>query len=280
LEKLLNFIKKKSEEFKKDEKEIKLDQDKIIEKDENKILNLVLPIFQIYNRFNLIIQQLVISKNTIKEIEAFQLSQKVISENKIEIEKFLIEINMMNSFIELLKTPSIVIVKRKLLDLIIYPIIKVNKDKFSIDNNYCPSEYLLKKILKKIEKYSENILRKDDIEKINESKKIIKESINKNQSTIKFPLSCTDEYLDTIIGYLSFCKGKYNQVVHISEEAVKYFLYLSFYDRTEPKFKEFLNLFKKEEKNKDKNFEKKNITKLNSKNMIEEEDGKDESEIN
>ena len=113
MEKLLNFIKKKSEEFKKDEKEIKLDQDKIIEKEKNKILNLVLPIFQIYNRFNLIIQQLVISKNTIKEIEAFQLSQKVIPENKIEIEKFLIEINMMNSFIELLKTPSIVIVKRK-----------------------------------------------------------------------------------------------------------------------------------------------------------------------
>ena len=286
LEKLLNFIKKKSEEFKKDEKEIKLDQDKIIEKDENKILNLVLPIFQIYNRFNLIVQQLVISKNTIKEIEAFQLSQKVISENKIEIEKFLIEINMMNSFIELLKTPSIVIVKRKLLDLIIYSIIKVNKDKFSIDNNYCPSEYLLKKILKKIEKYSENILRKDDIEKINESKKKIKELINKNQSTIKFPLSCSDKDLDIIVDYLNFCKGKYNKVVHVSEEAVKYYLYLAFFDKTESKFKELFSLIKNEKENKSMDSKKNNNAELNSQNILGEEekenkqDGKDESEIN
>ena len=191
----------------------------------------------------MIVQQLEISKNTIKEIEVSQLSQKIIAENKIEIEKFIIEINLMKSVIELLKTPSFVIVKTKLLDMIIYSLIKSNKEKFKIDENYCPSDYFFNKISKKIEKYFENILRKDDIEKINESKKIIKESINKNQSTIKFPLSCTDEYLDTIIGYLSFCKGKYNQVVHISEEAVKYFLYLCFSDRTEPKFKELLNLF-------------------------------------
>ena len=280
LEELLNYIKNKSEELKKEEKEIKTDSDNIIEKCEKKILNLVTTYFQIQNRFYLIVQQLEISKNTIKEIEVSQFSQKIIAENKIEIEKFITEINLMKSVIELLKTPSFVIVKRKLLDMIIFSLIKTNKDKFEIDKNYCPGEFFLNKILKKIEKYSENILRKDDVEKINESKKKINELINKNQSTITFPLSCTDEYLDIIIGYLSFCKGKYNQVVHISEEAVKYFLYLSFYDRTEPKFKEFLNLFKKEEKNKDKNFGKKNITKLNSKNMIEEEDGKDESEIN
>ena len=280
LEELLNFIKNKSEELKKEEKEIKIDKDNTFEQYEKKILNLVSANFQIQNRFYLIVQQLEISKNTIKEIEVSQLSQKIIAENKIEIEKFIIEINLMKSVIELLKTPSFVIVKRKLLDMIIYSLIKSNKEKFKIDENYCPSDYFLNKISKKIEKYSENILRKDDIEKINESKKIIKESINKNQSTIKFPLSCTDEYLDTIIGYLSFCKGKYNQVVHISEEAVKYFLYLCFSDRTEPKFKELLNLFKKEEKNKGMNFGKNNDDKLNSHNMTEEEDGKEESEIN
>ena len=261
LEELLNFIKNKSEELKKEEKEIKIDKDNTFEQYEKKILNLVSANFQIQNRFYLIVQQLEISKNTIKEIEVSQLSQKIIAENKIEIEKFIIEINLMKSVIELLKTPSFVIVKRKLLDMIIYSLIKSNKEKFKIDENYCPSDYFLNKISKKIEKYSENILRKDDIEKINESKKIIKESINKNQSTIKFPLSCTDEYLDTIIGYLSFCKGKYNQVVHISEEAVKYFLYLCFSDRSEPKFKELLNLFKKEEKNKGMNFGKNNDDK-------------------
>ena len=197
MEELLNFIKNKSEELKKEEKEIKIDKDNTFEQYEKKILNLVSANFQIQNRFYLIVQQLEISKNTIKEIEVSQLSQKIIAENKIEIEKFIIEINLMKSVIELLKTPSFVIVKRKLLDMIIYSLIKSNKEKFKIDENYCPSDYFLNKISKKIEKYSENILRKDDIEKINESKKIIKESINKNQSTIKFPLSCTDEYLDT-----------------------------------------------------------------------------------
>ena len=43
---------------------------------------------------------------------------------------------------------------------------------------------------------------------------------------------------------------------HVSEEAVKYFLYLSFYDGKEPQLKELFDLFKKEEKNKDMDFEK------------------------
>ena len=65
--------------------------------------------------------------------------------------------------------------------------------------------------------------------------------------------------MDIIIDYLSFCKGKYNQVVHVSDEAVKYFLYLFFYDRIEPKFKGLLNLFKKEKKNKGMNLGKNKI---------------------
>ena len=191
----------------------------------------------------------------------------------------------MKSVIELLETPSIVIAKRKLLDLIIYSLIKSNKDKFEIDKNYCPNKNFLNKILEKIKKYSKNILRKEEIEKIDKSKKHINELINKNKSTIEFPISCSDNYLDIIIGYLSFCKGKYNKVVHVSEEVVKYFLYLSFYDGKEPKLKELLDLFKKEEKNKNINFEKNSNGELNSQNTIEEEkeneeDEKDENEVN
>ena len=132
LEELLNFIKNKSEELKKEEKEIKIDKDNTFEQYEKKILNLVSANFQIQNRFYLIVQQLEISKNTIKEIEVSQLSQKIIAENKIEIEKFIIEINLMKSVVELLKTPSFVIVKRKLLDMIIYSLIKSNVLKSSL----------------------------------------------------------------------------------------------------------------------------------------------------
>ena len=66
--------------------------------------------------------------------------------------------------------------------------------------------------MKKIEKYSDNIIRKDDIDKNKTSKNYINELINKNQSSIEFPISCTDKYLNIIIGYLSFCKSKYNKV--------------------------------------------------------------------
>ena len=212
LEELLNFIKIKSEELKKEEKEIKTEQESFIEKYKNKIMNLVYTIFKIQNRFNLIVQQLAKCKKTIKEIALSELSKKIFYENKIEIEKFLIEINLMKSVIELLGTPSIIIVKKKLLDMIIYSLIKTNKDKFEIDKNYCPNENILKKLLKKIEKYSDNIIRKDDIDKNKTSKNYINELINKNQSSIEFPFSCTDKYLNIIIGYLSFCKSKYNKV--------------------------------------------------------------------
>ena len=112
LEELLNFIKKKSEELKKEEKEIKTEQESFIEKYKNKIMNLVYTIFKIQNRFNLIVQQLAKCKKTIKEIALSELSKKIFYENKIEIEKFLIEIKLVKSVIELLGTPSIVIVKK------------------------------------------------------------------------------------------------------------------------------------------------------------------------
>ena len=92
--------------------------------------------------------------------------------------------------------------------------------------------------------------------------------------------------MDIIVDYLNFCKGKYNQVVHVSEEALKYYLYLSFFDKTESKFKELFSLIKNEKENKSMDSKKNNNAELNSQNILGEEekenkqDGKDESEIN
>ena len=143
LDELLNDIKVKSEEF-KDEAQ---DKDKDIEKNNYMTLNSILAIIQmnngLNNRFFLILQQLGKYKDTIKEIENSQSSQKIIAEHKIEIEKLLIEVNTMKSVVESLKIPSFVIVKRKLLDLIIFSLLKSNKDKFNIDKNYCPNKNIL-----------------------------------------------------------------------------------------------------------------------------------------
>ena len=78
--------------------------------------------------------------------------------------------------------------------------------------------------------------------------------------------------------YLDLCKSKYNKIVHISEEALKYYLYLCFNDKIEPKFKELLNLFIDYNKNKDK------VGKSNSdfyyQNKEEEEEKENRKEEN
>ena len=40
--------------------------------------------------------------------------------------------------------------KRKILDLIIYLVIKNNQNKFKLKPGYCPNQYFLKMILKKL----------------------------------------------------------------------------------------------------------------------------------
>ena len=103
LDELLNYIKVKSEEF-KDEAQ---DKDKDIEKNNYMTLNSILAIIQmnngLNNRFFLILQQHGKYKDTIKEIENSQSSQKIIAEHKIEIEKLIIEVNTMKSVFNLLK---------------------------------------------------------------------------------------------------------------------------------------------------------------------------------
>ena len=96
LDELLQFIKEQLEQSKEYEQE----------KNKNFVLNLIMPIFQRHNRYNSILIQLCIIKNNIKEIEAFHLSQRLIIEQKIEIEKFSKEINTMKALIESLKIPS------------------------------------------------------------------------------------------------------------------------------------------------------------------------------
>lgn len=269
LEDILEFIKKKLDSSKVDEKK---------EKEKDDIVNIIMPIFQRHNRYFRIINQLNISKSTIKEIESFQLIQRKINEDKFEIGKCLIEINRMKLNIESLGIPSIINVKRKILVLLIFSLLKLNKDKFNLDKNYCPNKGFLDKILEKLDNYSKNMLRKNELEKIDQYKKDINKLINKNKTIIEFPFSCSDNTLDNIMRYLWFCKGKYNRIVHISKEALKYYLNLSINSKLDPKFKELFNIFidygkDKTEKNK---FDKSYQNKIKD----EEDNGKDEKEIN
>ena len=59
-----------------DKEDIDKDQDKVIEKDKNKILILVLPIFLIQNRFNLLFNNLLYLKIQSKKSKHFNYPKK------------------------------------------------------------------------------------------------------------------------------------------------------------------------------------------------------------
>ena len=131
---------------------------------------------------------------------------------------------MIKAKIEWLKIPSIVNVKRKIINLIIFSIVKLKKDKFKLDEKYCPNKSFLEKIVAKLSDSFKNVQRKEEKDKIKKKKKIINNLIEKNNTIIELPLSYFDDDLKDIMKYLEFCKGKYNRIVRISKEALKYSL--------------------------------------------------------
>ena len=123
---------------------------------------------------------------------------------------------MIKAKIEWLKIPSIVNVKRKIINLIIFSIVKLKKDKFKFDEKYCPNKSFLEKIVAKLSDSFKNVQRKEEKDKIKKKKKIINNLIGKNNTIIELPLSYFDDDLKDIMKYLEFCKGKYYRIVHIS----------------------------------------------------------------
>ena len=93
------------------------------------------------------------------------------------------------------------------------------------------------------------MLRKEKKIKSKKKKKLINNLIEKNNTIIEFPLSYFDDDLKDIMKYLEFYKGKYNRIVHISKEALNYYLYQPFNENTVPKFKKLLNYFLQYDKN-------------------------------
>ena len=230
---------------KEDSKEEK--KDKI--KSEDDIKDYVLSIIQRNNRYNEIIQEISKLINNVKKFESVQTFQRMICEDKIEIEKLLISINGMKSIIEMLKPPTIINIKRKILDLVVFSLIKRNKDKFILAENYSPNQSFLNLIKNKLEEYSKKKgLSVDNKKKIEEKKKFIQELITKNQTKTSFPLDCTDVELDDIMSFLGFCKTKYNNIVHISKEALKYY-YIPFKDKISPEFSDLFYIFQYYNKN-------------------------------
>ena len=187
---------------------------------EKNISQFILSFFQRQNRFNDIVQKIWNINNHIKEYNQILNSKKDLFSVLIKLEKSLITINKLKGVIGTLKTPTIINMKIKIIDLIIYLIIKNNENKFKLNPDYCPNQNFLKMILKKLKNIELNNNIKNKIEFINNL-------ISQNKTTIEFPFSCTDIKINKIMQFLSFYKSNCNEIVHTSNQQSKNY-YITF----------------------------------------------------
>lgn len=73
--------------------------------------------------------------------------------DKKELEKALIVINVIKSIVEALKPPTIINLKRKITDMLIFSILKDNKSHFTLNKDYSPNKNFLDKVLEKLDTY-------------------------------------------------------------------------------------------------------------------------------
>lgn len=217
---------------------------------EKNLSQFILSFFQRQNRFNDIVQKIWNINNHINEYNQIQNSKKDLFLVLIKLEKSLITINKLKGVIETLKAPTIINMKRKIIDLIIYLIIKNNEDKFKLNPDYCPNQNFLKMILKKLNNIEHNDNIKNKIVFINNL-------ISQNKTTIEFPISCTDIKINKIMQYLSFYKSNCNEIVHISNQQAKNY-YIPFNQYID---KNIINLLQSEKNDKE--------NELNSNNKIQ-----------
>ena len=183
--------------------------------------------------------------NSLKERNFIENSNNEMNEKRTYIEKLKIELNEMKTIIKYIEPANIVNIKRKILDLVIFSILKQNKDSFELKDGYCPNENFLDRLKDKLTKLSNQKNLSED------KKKKIDDRINflKNQKSIKntlteFPLSSPDKNLENIMKFFSFYKKECNDIVHISKEALKYYS-LPLNKDIDPKTKDLFNSLKK-----------------------------------
>ena len=171
--------------------------EKVVKKEENQlnqmINNLILSIFQRYNKYNTLLQQKSKFTNSLKDYYSLEYFQNEIMENKTKIEKLEIQLNEMKTIIKYLLPANIVNIKRKILDIVIFSILKKNKASFQIDENYCPNKNFLDKIYNRLNEFDkrEN-LSEDQKNKIKDKIKFINNQRIKKNSSITFLYKCLD----------------------------------------------------------------------------------------
>ena len=72
-------------------------------------------------------------------------------------------ISVIKSIVEALKRPTIINFKRKIIDMLIFSILKDNKSHFTLNKDYSPNKNFLDKVLEKLDAYEKKVEQKKNI---------------------------------------------------------------------------------------------------------------------
>ena len=227
----------KNEETDTTEKEIDKDiYEKFISnfKDlENEGNNISMKTFLLYNKRNHRLNGIILLRSKIKEqLKEFELiskSQKELLSYYCSIKENLIYILRLKTLINQIKSSSIINIKRKLIDLLVFYIIKKNEKFFSLNVNYSPNKTFLEKILNILQKK-----RRYETEEIQKKINDIEKLIQKKKSITNYHIKIENSDLKDIINFFSYYKKYY--IFHLEKENELYKVYKLIFNENENEY--------------------------------------------
>ena len=182
---------------------------------ENEGNNISMKTFLLYNKRNHRLNGIFLLRSKIKErLKEFELiskSQKELLSYYCSIKENLIYIVRLKTLINQMKSPSIINIKRKLIDLLVFYIIKKNEKFFSLNVNYSPNKTFLEKILNILQKK-----RRYETEEIQKKINDIEKLIQKKKSITNYHIKIENSDLKDIINFFSYYKKYY--IFHLEKE--------------------------------------------------------------
>ena len=177
--------------------------------------NISMKTFLLYNKRNHRLNGIILLRSKIKEqLKEFELiskSQKELLSYYCNIEENLIYIVRLKTLINQIKSPSIINIKRKLIDLFVFYIIKKNEKFFSLNVNYSPNKTFVEKILNILQKK-----RRYETEEIQKKINDIEKLIQKKKSITNYHIKIENSDLKDIINFFSYYKKYY--IFHLEKE--------------------------------------------------------------
>ena len=119
----------------------------------NDFAKLLLFQFQKHDRYNGIINLISSIRKELNEYKVIVQNQNELFSQDCIIHENLIQINRLNMAISQLKPPTIINIKRKFIDILIYLILKNNSKLFDLQKEYSPNSDFLQKVLNKLERF-------------------------------------------------------------------------------------------------------------------------------